>query len=60
MRSNKVILDPCNKVVLKRAFDHLVEKIGCEELMNVRSREVISERLTKKKVSATASTSGAL
>jgi hypothetical protein len=51
MRSDKVILDPCNEVILERSFNHLVEKIRRKELMNVRSGEVIGERLPKKKVS---------
>ena len=51
MRSDKVILDPRNEVILERSFNHLVEKIRRKELMNVRSGEVIGEQLPKKKVS---------
>jgi hypothetical protein len=51
MRSNKVILDPRNEVIFERSFDHLMEKIGRKELVNVRSREIIGERLPKKEVS---------
>jgi hypothetical protein len=51
MRSNEVLLDPRNKVIFERTFDHLVEKIGRKELMNVRSGEVIGERLPKEEVS---------
>jgi hypothetical protein len=50
MCSNKVILDPCNEVVFECTFDHLMEKIGHKKLMNVRSREIVGERLPKKEV----------
>ena len=51
MHSNKVILDPHNEVIFECTFDHLMEKIRRKELMNVRSGEVIGERLPKKEVS---------
>ena len=53
MRSNKVLLDPRNKVIFEHTctFNHLVEKIGRKELMNVCSGEVIGERLPKEEVS---------
>ena len=51
MRSNKVLLDPRNKVIFECTFNHLVEKIGRKELMNVCSGEVIGERLPKEEVS---------
>jgi len=54
MRSNEVILDPCNEVIFECTFDHLVEKaqkVGRKELMNVRSGEIISERLSKNEIS---------
>lgn len=51
MRSDKVLLDPGNKVIFERTLNHLVEKIGRKELMNVRLGEVIGERLPKEEVS---------
>ena len=51
MRSNEVILDPCNEVIFECTFDHLVEKVGRKELMNVRLGEIISEWLSKNEIS---------
>jgi hypothetical protein len=54
MRSNKVLLDPCNEVIFESTFNHLMEKIGRKEFMDVRSGEVIGERLPNKVSAASA------
>ena len=55
MRSNEVFLYPCNEVIFECAFNHLMEKIGRKKFMNVRSGEIIGERLQKKEVSVSRS-----
>jgi len=43
---NGEILDhPCNEVVFESPFDNLVEEIGGEHLVDVRTRKVIGEWL---------------
>jgi hypothetical protein len=37
--------DPGHKMILESTLDALVEDIGCEQLMNVCPRKVMSERL---------------
>lgn len=51
MRSNQVILDPGNEVIFECALDHLMEKIGRNEFMNVCSRKIVGEWLSKKMAS---------
>jgi hypothetical protein len=41
------LVNPHDNMVLERAFDHLVEQIGCQELVDVSSREVVREWLRK-------------
>lgn len=41
----QVRLDPCDDMVLERAFDKLVEEVGREKFMNVGTGEVICEWL---------------
>lgn len=41
----KVIAHPINEVVLEHALYQLVEKIWCDQLVNVGARKVICERL---------------
>jgi len=42
---DKVLPDPCNKVVFEGAFDQLMENIRGQEFVNVCSRKVIGEWL---------------
>lgn len=39
------LLDPCDKMVLESAFNQLVKDIRRDQLMDVRSRKVVRERL---------------
>ena len=48
MRNNEVFLDPGNKVIFECTFNHLMEKIGCKELVDVHSGEIIGKWLIKK------------
>ena len=41
-----VVLDPCNEVVLERAFHELVQDVGRKKLVDVSSRKVVRERLS--------------
>jgi len=41
----QVILDPLDKVVLECALDDLMEKVGGEKLVNIRTWELHRERL---------------
>jgi hypothetical protein len=45
MQYLQVILDPCNKVILEYTLDDLMEKIGGEEFVNVRTGKHHCERL---------------
>jgi hypothetical protein len=45
MFSDKVLPNPCNKVVFEGAFDQLMENIGGQEFMNVCSWELMGEWL---------------
>ena len=40
-----VVLDPCYKVIFKRALDELVQDVGREKLVYVRTGKVICEWL---------------
>jgi len=42
---DKVLPDPCNKVVFEGAFDQLMENIRGQEFVNVCSRKIIGEWL---------------
>jgi len=41
----EVFLNPLNQVVLENTLDELMENIGCEELVDISSREAVSKRL---------------
>jgi hypothetical protein len=40
-----VVLDPSHQMVLKGAFDNLMEKVGGEKFMNISTWKIRSERL---------------
>ena len=44
-RQPNILNDPLNEVVLERALDELVEQIRGQELMDVRTREVVCKWL---------------
>jgi hypothetical protein len=48
MGENKIFLHPGHKVILKRAFDHLVQKIWCNQFVDVRTWEFICEWLEER------------
>jgi len=45
MDQNEVLLDPCHQVVLEGALDNLVKDIRCDDLADIRPREVRREWL---------------
>lgn len=46
MNKDKVVRYPCYKVVHEGAFDGLMERVGRKELVDVRTRKLMSEGLT--------------
>ena len=45
MHSDKVITNPRDEMVLERPLDDLVQKVGCEQLVDIRTRQVFGEWL---------------
>ena len=43
----QIIFNPLDEVIFKRALDKLMEKVGCEKFMNVRSWEPHREWLRR-------------
>ena len=42
----QIIADPSHEMIFENSFDKLVKEIWCNELVNVSTREIISEWLT--------------
>jgi len=45
MRQDEITLNPSNEMILKSAFDDLMEEIGREHFMNICTWKIIGERL---------------
>jgi hypothetical protein len=43
--SSHIFHDPSDEVILERAFDYLVEEVGCQKFVNVGTGKVCCKRL---------------
>jgi hypothetical protein len=49
MSKNKKLFHPGNEVIFEGSFDDLVEKIGCDKLMDVSTRKIVGKGLEIKR-----------
>jgi hypothetical protein len=45
MLENKVLIHPCDNMILERAFDNLMKKVRQQKLVNIGTRKIVRKWL---------------